>query len=161
MHRSFRRLGFVAAIFLFLLGCAATPDKLGFTKVKYYHLKEEDNRADSMSIDPMIRFERQHFLHGAVTQQEKHARLGHYYTLFWNGRPGSGPVTLRFEYRQSLTNERVFTFEHTIRDVREHNRTSLHITGDSYHRHGRVVAWQASLWKDGQMLDSTRSFLWK
>ena len=146
---------------LALLGCSATPDKLGFTKVKYYHLQDEDPRAESMSIDPMIRFRRQHFLHGAVTREEKKDRLGHYYSLYWNGRGNGGRVTLRFEYRHALAGERVFTYEQVIEDVQARNRTSLTITGEPYHQYGRVVAWQASLVEEGTVLDSTRSFLWQ
>ena len=153
--------GLLLSLALALLGCSTTADKLGFTKVKYYHLKAEDDGSESMSIDPMIRFERQHYLYGAVTMEEKHNRLGHYYTLYWNGRPGGGPVKVRFEYRQSRTGERVFTYEQDINNVRAHNKTSLTITGEPYHRNGLVVAWQASLWQDGKMLDATRSFLWK
>lgn len=141
-------------------GCASDAGKLGFTKVKYYHLKEEDHRAESSSIDPMIRFEREHFLHGATTIEEKRDRLGHYYTLFWRGRPGEGPVTLRFDYSQSRSGDRVFTYEEVITDVRGRNTTSFRITGEPYHRFGRVIAWQAQLLQDGRVLDTARSFLW-
>ncbi|MFT4636983.1 MAG: hypothetical protein ACI8T1_000291 [Verrucomicrobiales bacterium] len=154
-------LGLLFLLALALLGCSTTSDQLGFTKVKYYHLKAEDSRAESMSIDPMLRFERQHNLHGAVTMAEKRDRWGHYYTIFWNGRLGSDPVKVRFEYRQSRTGEQVFTHDQVVTDVRNRNKTTLRVTGEPYHRHGLVVAWQASLWQDGKMLDSTRSFLWK
>ena len=144
-----------------LVGCASSPPVSGFTKVKYYHLKEEDWASESRSIDPMIRFERNHLLYGAVTEEETEERLGHYYTLFWNGPSRRTPVTVRFQYRQARTGERVFAFDHTVKDVRDKNQTRLSITGAPYHRHGRVVSWQATLLQDGQVIDQTRSFLWK
>ena len=151
----------LAALLVVLVGCASGPEPVGFTKVKYYQLKDEDARAESYSIDPMIRFERQHHFHGAVTKEQRRDRLGHYYTLFWNAPASRAPVTVRFEYRQSKTGERVSTFDRVVRDVRDQNKTALRITGDSYHRDGRVVAWQATLLQDGKVLDQTRSFLWK
>lgn len=144
-----------------LAACASSPKPVGFTKVKYYHLKDKDARTESYSIDPMIRFERQHLFHGAVTEEQRHERLGHYYTLSWNAPATRSPVTVRFEYRQSRTGERVLTFDQVVTKVREKNKTALRITGESYHRDGRVVAWQATLLQDGRVLDQTRSFLWK
>lgn len=144
-----------------IAGCASSPKPVGFTKVKYYHLRDKDSRTESYSIDPMIRFERQHHFHGAVTSDQRHERLGNYYTLFWNAPASRSPVTVRFEYRQSLTGERVLTFDQVVTDVRDKNKTALRITGDSYHRDGRVAAWQATLLQDGRVLDQTRSFLWK
>ncbi len=154
----------LAAAFSLLVwtsGCASGPDKVGFTKVKYYHLKEQNRRAESMSIDPMLRFERQHFLHGAVTVEEKRDRVGHYYTMFWNAGPHRGPVTLRFAYRQSKAGERIFTHEQLVKDVKARNTTSFRITGGNYHRFGRVVAWEATLLESDRVIDTTRSFLWK
>lgn len=149
------------ALLVSLSSCASSPTAIGFTKVKYYHLKDENTRTESYSIDPMIRFERQHYFHGAVTQAQRLERLGHYYTLFWKAPSTGRPVTLRFEYRQSRTGERVATYEQVVNDVQEKNKTAFRITGESYHRDGRIVAWQATLLQDGKVLDQTRSFLWK
>ena len=151
----------LAALLVFLASCASSPKPVGFTKVKYYQLKDEDERVESFSIDPMIRFERQYHFHGAVTEEQRREKLGHYYTLFWNAPETRTPVTVRFEYRQSRTGERVSTFDQVVSDVRDRNQTALRISGESYHRDGRVVAWQATLLQDGKVLDQTRSFLWK
>ena len=95
---------------VWLLGsCASTPVMTEITKVKYYHLNEIDR--ESMSIDPMIRFEREHLLYGAVTEADQQQRLGHYYALFWtSAKPMAGPVTIRFDYRQIGTGEKVFSY---------------------------------------------------
>ena len=151
----------LAALLVMVVGCSYTSKPVGFNKVKYYVLKDEDTRAESYSIDPMIRFERQHHLHGAITKEQRQDRLGHYYTLFWKAPATRTPVTLRFEYRQSRTGEQISTLDQVIREVRDQNKTALRITGESYQRNGRVVSWQATLLQDGKVLDQTRSFLWK
>jgi hypothetical protein len=35
------------------------------------------------------------------------------------------------------------------------------VIGDNYFKGGRVLAWQASVLRDGRELASRRSFLWK
>ncbi len=143
-----------------LLGsCANTPVTTEITKVKYYHLKDSDS--ESLSIDPMIRFEREHLLHGAVTEAEQQDRLGHYYVLFWSAMPAVGPVTVRFEFRQIGTGEKVSQLEQVVPSVGEHNTTLLRVSGPIYQEHGRIVAWRASLWRDGNEIDVMRSFLWE
>lgn len=158
-----RLLGVLAAMSLAasLGSCASRPQQLGFTTVKDYRLKEDDRRAESMSIDPMLRFERQHLLHGAVTLEEKRDRYGNYFTFFWNGDPRGGPVTLRFEYRQSRTGERVFRHEQVLRDVRWRNLTSIRVTGEAYQRYGHVIAWRATLIQGECVIGVQRSFLWE
>ena len=143
-----------------LLGsCASAPVTSEITKVKYYHLKDTDR--ESLSIDPMIRFEREHLLHGAVTELDQEQRLGHYYALFWSAMPVVGPVTVRFDFRQIGTGEKVSRLEQVVSEVRERNTTLLQVTGDSYEQHGRVVAWRASIWRNDKEIDVMRSFLWK
>ncbi len=149
---------------LFLLGfvthCANTPVSTEFTKVKYFHLEDPEMSFGSFSTDPMIRFEKRHFLHGAVTEAEREERLGHYYTFFWEAPPNTPPLTLRFEFQQARTGEQVHYIDVPIVKVRHRNETLLQISGRPYQENGRVVAWQASLRRGAETLDVTRSFLW-
>ena len=152
--------GALLSLVWLLVSCASTPVMTEITKVKYYHLNEIDR--ESMSIDPMIRFEREHLLYGAVTEADQQQRLGHYYALFWtSAKPMAGPVTIRFDYRQIGTGEKVFHLDQVIPRVRERNTALLRVSGESYRQHGRVVAWRASVWRDGKEIDVMRSFLWK
>ena len=152
---------FASLSLAWLLGsCASTPTETAITKVKYYHLK--DTTPDSLSVDPMIRFEREHLLHGAVTEADQRNRFGHYYALHWSSaQPKTGPITVRLEYRQIGTGEAVSRIEQVVTDVRERNTTLMRVSGEPYLKHGRVVAWRASILKDGRELDVMRSFLWE
>ena len=152
-------IGTLVGLAWLLGGCASAPEATEISKVKYYHLKDTD--PESLSIDPMIRFEREHLLHGAVTEMEREERLGHYYALFWSAAPVVSPVTVRFEYRQIGTGEKVSRLEREVSQVREHNTTLLQVSGPTYQEHGRIVAWRASIWHAGRELDVMRSFLWE
>ncbi|MEM7385967.1 MAG: hypothetical protein AAF514_13585 [Verrucomicrobiota bacterium] len=149
--------GGVLLLLCWLLGSCASPSSIGFTKVKYYHLKEEENLGAS---DPMIDFERKYYLYGAVDQADLNVRVGNYYTFFWSADPAKGPVKLRFEYRNAPTGEAVHRLEYEIADVRKTNRTLVNVTGPVYLERGPVVAWRATLWQGGRSFGSTQSYLW-
>ena len=53
--------------------------------------------------DPSVAFERDYYLHGAVSNKERDARDGHYYTVMWKVTDRSQPVKVRLEYRQQNT----------------------------------------------------------
>lgn len=150
----------LAGLILAAASCAAQQRVQGFTRIEDYHLQEVEKWGGS-SIDPMAEFERKHLLFGAVTQEDVRGRVGQYYTFIWKARPGPGPVTLRFDFRRTGTGEELHRIEQEVLEVRAKNRTTVRVIGDDYRAQGRVVAWRASLWRDGQELDSRRSFLWE
>jgi hypothetical protein len=153
------RLGFAVPAIL-LTGCAAHQKLEGFTRVEDYHLRQEE-RWGGLSADPMAEFERKHLLFGAVTQEQTRQRAGQYYTFFWKGRPEMGPVVVRFDFRRAATGETVHRIDQEVREVRARNKTTVRVIGDEYEARGRVVAWRASLLRDGQELDSRLSYLWE
>ena len=62
------------------------------------------------------------------------------------------PESLRFETR---------TFETDIQDDRFFSTwSSLRIDQKTYEEIGPIIAWRASLWRDGQKLAEQESFLW-
>ena len=94
-----RLLGAALAVFL-VASCNSVSKGPGgeITKVKYYYLQPLEI---IHSQDPAILFERQHYLFGAYTAAEQIARTGHYYTVMWKADDRTGPLTVRFEYRQA------------------------------------------------------------
>lgn len=153
--RSFLRLLPVLAAAA-LSSCASKPQ--GFSKVKIYRL---DPMARITAVDPSIPFEQQHLLYGAVSNEDREARKGNYYTFFWNVDDASQPVTLRFEYRQSATRSAVKKQETVITAPKHKNATRFQITGEPYLTNGKVLAWRASLVQGGKEIGSTQSFMWQ
>lgn len=144
----------VAAV---LSACATQPD-VGFTKVKIYHLNP-DARVDA--VDPSIPFEQKHLLHGALTNEEKRAREGNYYTFFWRAADTKSPVKLRLEYRQAKTGFAVKKQEMDVTDVSSRNVAKFQITGDEYHTGGKIIGWRVTLIQNGQEIGQRRSFNWE
>lgn len=154
-----RLLG-VAMVGCAVVSCSTVSKGSGgeITKVKYYFL---DPQQTLRTYDPTLRFEREHYLHGAYTAAEQIARTGHYYTAMWRADDRSQPVTVQFEYRQANTALQVKKLEQVITDVRKNNETKFTVIGPEYTVGGRVTAWRVSILRGKEELASQDSYLWK
>ena len=151
-------LRFCAALFLILLhsGCQSLNSGTKITNSKYFHL---DPEKEINSLDPMVRFEQLHFLHGAVTEKEKEQRAGHYYVFWWTD-PHHRPATIRFEYRQKKTGSKVYYREVRTLNPKKKNKTRFEITGKEYKSKGKVTAWRVLILRENQIIASDQSYLW-
>lgn len=154
----FRR-GCLAILALFLSACSSAVTGPGgrIGKVKYYHLMPN---YIPQTVEPAILFERQHFLYGAVTKAEITARFGHYYTVFWKADDRTGPVTVRFEYQQTLSGLSKRVQEQVVDDIHRNNFSTFQVTGPEYQKSGRVLAWRVSILRGKEELVSQQSALW-
>lgn len=139
-----------------LSSCASQAT--GFTKVKIYRLNPS---ARISSVDPSVTFEQQHHLYGAVSNVDREARRGNYYTFFWNAQDTKQPAQIRFEYLQSATGFKKKQKTVVIDKVRRSNITQIQVTGEEYHMDGKVLAWRATLIQNGQEIGSRQSSLWQ
>lgn len=139
-----------------LSACASKPQ--GFTKVKIYRLNPD---AKIVSVDPSIPFEQRHLLYGAVTNEEREARRGNYYTFFWNAQDATQPAKLRFQYLQSTTGFQKKQLIVDIEKVSNSNVTKVQITGPDFARDGKVLAWCATLIQGGKEIAQEKSALWE
>jgi hypothetical protein len=130
------------------------------TKIKKFHLTPDYTRYAG-AIDRMITFERQHYLWGAMTTEERKTRYGQYFTVMWKTKDKASPATLRFEYRQKSTNEEVLVKEVEILKVKGSNTTDINVIGEEYASNGQVMSWRASIVRGGEAVASTQSFLWE
>ena len=154
-YRSLFRLLPVLAVAV-LSSCASKPQ--GFTKVKIYRLNPT---AKITAVDPSIGFEQQHYMHGAISNDERDARAGNYYTFFWKADDRTRPVTVRLEYRQSLTRSAVKKQEVEVTDVKRNNVTKFEINAEEFQTNGKVLSWRAVLVQGGKELATTQSFMWQ
>ena len=129
--------------------------------VKQFLLRDQVRDRDE---EPMVRMEKERRLRGAVSMEERHQRLGQYYTLLWSDPAGAGqgPVEVVFQYQQGASASRVkrMTKEFPASDAAE-GIAEFAVIGDDYFTNGRVLAWQATVLRDGREFASRRSFLWR
>lgn len=144
--------------FLLLIGCAATGSgPVTITKVNPYHLQ---GGPLIKTDDQMIDFEQHRHLHGAVENTERRELYGNYFTIFWKSET-KAPATVRFEYRQGSTGLKVYTQEIEVSAPKRRNVTKLEVTGNDYHRDGKVTQWKASIVENGTVVAEYKSYLWQ
>jgi len=153
------RLGCLAILALLLSACSSAVNGPGgrIAKVKYYHLMP--NYMPN-SQEQAILFERQHYLHGAVSKAQIIERFGHYYTVFWKADDRTGPVTVKFEYQQARSGLSKRVQEQIVDDIHRNNVSKFQVTGEEYQKSGRVIAWRVTVLRGKEELVSQQSALW-
>ena len=145
---------------LLLLG-ACSSTSTGDTVMKrpdYYYL-DPSVRVDSP--DDMVRFESRHHMYGAITNEERRQREGHYYSFPWSTSDTSSDAALLFEYRQANTGADVHSLRVPIERVRRKNVTRVAINGEPFQTNGKVTAWRATIERNGEPAATKRSYLWE
>ena len=108
----------------------------------------------------MVRFQERHLLYGAITQEEREQRAGHYYVFLWKTKDKISPAEIVFEFRQQLTGSEVNTVSVTVDEPEKNNTTKIAVTGDIYVTGGPVTSWKVSIVQSGQEVASEKSYLW-
>ena len=142
---------------MLLLGsCADQPETL---VVKQHLLRDQTRDSDE---EPMVRMEKERRLRGAISMEERRQRLGQYYTILWSDPKGKGqgPVEVVFEYRQGASGSRIKRMTQSFPAHEVQGSASFAVAGDDYFKNGRVLAWQAKVFRGRAELASKRSYLW-
>ena len=143
---------------LLVLGaCATTKQPL---VVKQFRMLNQQTDAVE---DPMVRGEKQRRLYGAVSMADRATRLGAYYTILWEIPPGTpaGEVELLFEFQQGATASLVKRLVKRFPASQSSGKVEFSIIGQDYLKHGRVLAWKATLSRGGRVIASKKSLLWQ
>lgn len=111
----------------------------------------------------MVRMEKERHLRGAVSMEERRARLGQYYTLVWDDPEGvgQGNARLLLEYQQGGSGSRVKKMVRDFPASESHGVAEFAVIGDDYFKNGKVLAWKASLQRGGRTLATKQSYLWQ
>lgn len=164
----FSRALFAAGLALLMASCAGTkahPAQGGeITKVKYFFLDQVvGNRSVNLRNveDRSITFEREHFLYGAISNQERLDREGNYYTVFWKVQDRSQPVTVRFEFRQKGSGITIKKLEQVIDQPKRSNTTDFSVIGNDYQSQGPVTCFKVTLLRGKEVLHESKSFMWE
>ena len=134
----------------------ALDDAFQFRKTKTL---VNDPEQEKITLDPMIRFERERINFGAVSGFDQEQRYGHYFTFFWR-TTRKADVTIRLEYRQAKLGAYVLAKEHFYKDAKGSFKTDFNVIGDDYKQEGRITGWRALLVVDGKIVALNQSFLW-
>ena len=156
---SFSKYCFLLLGLVFLSSCASGGKGAHIDKVSKYSLFPGVRLETE---DPMIAFERQHRLYGALENEDYLARFGQYFTVFTSLPKGTSDAVVRFEYRAQTTGATVHTQELPV-PTRGWGgkKVEFQVVGEDFEELGEVLAWRMVLLVAGEEVAETRSFLWK
>lgn len=147
-----------AGLVLLLLGACSNRESQ-LLDVRHFHLQSVDP-VDYQSA--MARGDQLYRLRGAVTLEEREARLGHYYTVAWrNDQPGTGDLKVVMDYQQAATASKTLRMSHKVSGEEESGKVEFKIAGEDYRVGGTVLAWRVRLMRGERVIAEDNSYLWR
>ncbi|NJK91998.1 MAG: hypothetical protein HC904_09340 [Blastochloris sp.] len=69
-------------------------------------------------------------------------------------------MTLRFDYRQANTRDKVNTIEIPYQEAKGSLKGTFSVTGEQYREFGDVISWRVSVVRNGKIVAQKKSFVW-
>ena len=110
--------------------------------------------------NPALAFEKKYWGYGAISEEEKRQKRGHYFVISWkNGGPPADLVA-KLEYRQVSSKQIVRTLTLNHPAAKGGNRSTFAITGDAYQTYGPIYSWRFTVSRGDTVLAEETSFIW-
>jgi hypothetical protein len=128
----------------------------------YTYLNDSNPRrkAPPPPDNQMMLYEPKYWDHGAVLAKDRLDRQGNIFVINWQNDGEPSDFTVRLDYRQAMTRERVMTKTQEYKNFDGYEKTVLQVTGDEYLRGGVVHSWRISIVRDGKIVAQKKSFIW-
>ena len=128
----------------------------------YTYLNDSDPRrkAPPPPDNQMMLYEPKYWDHGAILSKDRLDRQGNIFVINWQNDGEPSDFTVRLDYRQAMTRERVMTKTQEYKNFDGYEKTVLKVTGDEYLRGGVVHSWRISIVRDGKIVAQEKSFIW-
>lgn len=110
--------------------------------------------------NPMLDFEKKYWDHGAILKKEIEGNQGNIFVINWQNDGTPSDFTIRLDYRQANTRERVMTKTEEYKNFDGYEKTVIQVVGDDYLRGGVVNSWRISIVRDGKIVAQEKSFIW-
>jgi hypothetical protein len=127
---------------------------------KIYTYLNDPSRNKPAAGNGMTMYEPKYWDHGAILAKDKLDRRGNIFVINWQNDGQPGDFTVRLDYRQAMTRERVMTQTQEYKNFDGYEKTVLKVTGDEYLRGGVVHSWRISIVRDGKIVAQKKSFIW-
>jgi len=109
---------------------------------------------------PSMQYELTYLNWGAVTNEQRDARRGHYFTITWKNRGPADDFVARFQYREVKSQEVVRTLTQTMPHAHGAVRSYFAVTGEAYQHYGPIVSWRFTILKGDTVVAEAKSFIW-
>jgi hypothetical protein len=128
----------------------------------YTYLNDSDPRrkAPPPPDNQMMLYEPKYWDHGAILAKDRLDRQGNIFVINWQNDGEPSDFTVRLDYRQAMTRERVMTKTQEYKNFDGYEKTVIKVTGDEYLRGGVVHSWRISIVRNGKIVAQKKSFIW-
>ena len=105
----------------------------------------------------MVRGDQNYVMYGLVSDSEREASIGHYYTI--SRSDTTYPAMVKFSYLQAATQSKVL-------EKRAHlpagaKVAEFNFIGEEFAKKGKVLAWRVDLLEDKKVIATEKSFMWE
>ncbi len=149
----------VSALLLLLAACSSG----GVSQIRT--VQEFNQKQTFYQSDPsgLSRSQSAYVMYGALSEEEKKARLGQYYTVYWDDNTPDQSLDIVFDYQQAATGSKILTRKESYPAGRDGGsmKTSFDFIGEPFLKQGRVMTWRATLQQHGKELSRRSSYLWQ
>lgn len=143
-------------------GNLPTKDKIALDKrlsVPLIHDVQNDGTYKAAG-NHALQFEIEYLNWGAVTEEQRNARRGHYFTITWKNGGPKGDFTTRFQFRQVGSKEVVRTMVQKAPQVSGGARAYFAVVDKAYAKYGPVNSWRFTVLKGDTVVAEAKSFIW-
>ena len=119
-----------------------------------------NDRTQKSTGNPMLDFEKKYWDHGAILKKDIEGKQGNIFVINWQNDGSPNDFTVRLDYRQATTRERVMTKTEEYKNFDGYEKTVIKVVGDDYLRGGVVNSWRISIVRDGKIVAQEKSFIW-
>ena len=119
-----------------------------------------NDRSLKTTGNPMLDFEKKYWDHGAILKKDIEGKQGNIFVINWQNDGSPNDFTVRLDYRQANTRERVMTKVERYENFDGYEKTVIKVVGDDYLRGGVVNSWRISIVRDGKIVAEEKSFIW-
>jgi len=110
--------------------------------------------------NPAMQYELTYLNWGVITEEQRDARRGHYFTITWKNKGPADDFIARFQYREVKSQEIVRTLTQPMPHVHGATRSYFAVTGQAYLTYGPVVSWRFTILKGDTVVAEAKSFIW-
>jgi hypothetical protein len=123
-------------------------------------IHDVQNDGGSTTSNAALAYELTYLNWGAVTEEQRGARRGHYFTITWKNSGPPADFTTRFEYREVKSQEVVRTLTQVVPHAHGAVRSYFAVTSKAYLAYGPVVSWRFTVLKGDTVVAEAKSFVW-
>jgi len=157
--------GMVLAWHCVAMADAVRPDALHGERDPSFKIRKVYDYINDISIQRIgsesgLSFEQKYYNYGAATQAQRAKRKGHFFVVNWTAEKAAENITVLFEYRQKLTQDRVYRLEMPYTSVKGDKKTEFEVVGEAFEKQGLVNSWRISILKGEKVLAQKKSFVW-